>query len=246
MRILLIRHGDPDYEKDSLTERGWKEAELLAQRLAQEEITDFYVSPLGRAKDTASLTLRRMNQTAQECEWLREFQPRIWKPYEEKQGVHEDSVVWDWLPSEWTKSEEFFRRDQWYTQKSMTDAGIKEEYDWVVECFDAVLKDHGYVRKGDLYQADWSNRETLVFFCHFGVSCVILSHLLNVSPMVLWHGLSLAPSSVTTLYTEERRRGVVLFRASAIGDTSHLYAGGMKPAFAARFCEIYDSDERHD
>ena len=32
MKILLIRHGDPDYEKDSLTEKGWHEAELLAQR----------------------------------------------------------------------------------------------------------------------------------------------------------------------------------------------------------------------
>ena len=54
MKILLIRHGDPDYEKDSLTEKGWHEAELLAQRMAELEIQSFYVSPLGRAKDTAS------------------------------------------------------------------------------------------------------------------------------------------------------------------------------------------------
>ena len=54
MKILLIRHGDPDYEKDSLTEKGWHEAELLAQRMAELEIQSFYVSPLGRSKDTAS------------------------------------------------------------------------------------------------------------------------------------------------------------------------------------------------
>ena len=29
MKLLFIRHGDPDYEKDSLTEKGWHEAELL-------------------------------------------------------------------------------------------------------------------------------------------------------------------------------------------------------------------------
>ena len=31
MRILMIRHGDPDYEHDSLTEVGKKEAALLAE-----------------------------------------------------------------------------------------------------------------------------------------------------------------------------------------------------------------------
>ena len=38
MRILIIRHGDPDYEVDGLTERGRREAELLAGKLVQEPI----------------------------------------------------------------------------------------------------------------------------------------------------------------------------------------------------------------
>ena len=32
MKLLIIRHGDPDYETDSLTQQGWREAELLADR----------------------------------------------------------------------------------------------------------------------------------------------------------------------------------------------------------------------
>ena len=32
MRILMIRHGDPDYVNDTLTEKGWREAALLADR----------------------------------------------------------------------------------------------------------------------------------------------------------------------------------------------------------------------
>ena len=59
MKLLLIRHGDPNYDIDSLTEKGWKEAALLAERMAKLKIRTFYVSPLGRAKDTASLTLHR-------------------------------------------------------------------------------------------------------------------------------------------------------------------------------------------
>lgn len=33
MRLIIVRHGDPDYVKDSLTEKGWREAELLSDRL---------------------------------------------------------------------------------------------------------------------------------------------------------------------------------------------------------------------
>ena len=38
MKILLIRHGDPDYTIDSLTEKGQKEAQLLAERIAPMDI----------------------------------------------------------------------------------------------------------------------------------------------------------------------------------------------------------------
>jgi rod shape-determining protein MreB len=34
LKLLIVRHGDPDYEIDSLTEKGWREAEYLAERLA--------------------------------------------------------------------------------------------------------------------------------------------------------------------------------------------------------------------
>ncbi|MNC67264.1 hypothetical protein D3C81_2161210 [compost metagenome] len=75
----------------------------------------------------------------------------------------------------------------------------------------------------------------------------MLGHLLGISPMVLWHGFCAAPTSVTTLITEERRKGIAYFRMGSFGDISHLYAGGEEPAFAARFCETYDNmDERHD
>ena len=80
MRILIIRHGDPDYEKDSLTEKGWREAALLAERISKMEVAAFYVSPLGRARDTAGLTLEKMNRKAVVCDWLQEFTPLISRP----------------------------------------------------------------------------------------------------------------------------------------------------------------------
>lgn len=73
MKLLIIRHADPNYEKDTLTEKGWKEAKLLSDRIAAMDIKDFYVSPLGRARDTANVTLNKINRTAEVLPWLREF-----------------------------------------------------------------------------------------------------------------------------------------------------------------------------
>ena len=64
MRILLIRHAEPDYSVDSLTPRGRVEAELLSRRMIRYDIRDFYVSPLGRARDTAEYTLSKLGRTA--------------------------------------------------------------------------------------------------------------------------------------------------------------------------------------
>ncbi|MCD8105705.1 MAG: histidine phosphatase family protein [Lachnospiraceae bacterium] len=242
MKLLIIRHGDPDYSIDSLTEKGWREAELLSERVAKLDVRDFYVSPLGRAKDTASPTLKKMNRTAAECDWLREFSPRINRPDREN-----SPVSWDWLPQDWTADERFYRYDRWYEPPIMRKAGVKEEYDRVTGCFDGLLQQYGYVRDGHLYRAEQGNNDTIVFFCHFGVGCVLLSHLIGASPMVLWHGLCAAPSSVTTVVTEERRKGIVSFRASAFGDISHLYAKDEPPAFAARFSECFENEnERID
>ena len=117
----------------------------------------------------------------------------------------------------------------------------------MIENFDNLLQEHGDYREGRYYRTAKANNDTLVFFCHFGLECVLLSHLLNISPMVLWHQCCAAPTSVTTIVTEERRKGIASFRMLSFGDISHLYANQEPPAFAARFCEAYEnSEERHD
>lgn len=242
MKLLIIRHGDPDYKIDSLTEKGWREAGFLAERLSKLDICAFYVSPLGRAKDTASLTLEKMGRQATVCEWLREFAPRIHRP--DKPG---DSIAWDWLPQDWTAREDFYTCDRWADCDVMKQGRVGEEYDWVAGELDQVLASHGYVRDGHLYRAERPNNDTIAFFCHFGVGCVLISHLLGISPMVLWHNFCAAPSSVASLVTEERREGTACFRMTAYGDISHLYAHNEEPAFAARYCECFHNEgQRRD
>lgn len=240
MKLLLIRHGDPDYAHDSLTEAGVREAELLAERIAPMDVTEYHVSTMGRARQTAEATLRRAGRTAEAHDWMREFHAAI--PVNHP-GT-KDGCVWDWLPEVWLEDERFLDRERWKENERFRAAGVGEAYDRVTQSFDALLARHGYERRGLYYRVREPNTRTLALFCHLGLSCVLLSHLLNCSPMVLWHGLAMPPSSVTTVYSEERRPGIAVFRAASIGDVSHLYLHGVEPSFSARFCEVYGNGDR--
>jgi len=243
MRILIIRHGDPDYVNDTLTARGWREAEVLADKMVNEKIDKIYVSPLGRAKATASLTLERKKMEAEECDWLREFAPLIERP--DRQG--RKTIAWDWLPQDWCAEPKYYLYDQWTDTEVMRNSEVKAQYDWVTTQFDALLAKHGYEREGNIYKAVKPNRDTIALFCHFGLECILLSHIMKISPMILWHNTCAAPTSVTTIYTEERREGIASLRICSYADQSHLYAAGEAPSFQARFCETYDNpEERHD
>ena len=242
MKLIIIRHADPDYSIDSLTPTGWKEAGLLAERVAKWEVTDFYVSPLGRARDTAGVSLEKMGREATVLDWLREFPTRV--PHE---GDPDKTCCWDWLPAEWTEQEAFYHRDRWMEEAHFAASTAREDYQRVTRGLDELLARYGYQRERNYYRVTRPSSDTVVLFCHFGLECVLLSHLLNISPMVLWHALCAAPTSVTTIYTEERREGIASFRMAAFGDTSHLYVAGVEPSKSARFCERFDNvDERHD
>lgn len=243
MRLLFIRHGEPLFPGDQLTPKGIKEAEILSNRLVNEHIDEIFVSPLHRAQQTARPTLEKLPSVPHKTlDWLREFQPRTYKEYDpEKYGP-----CWDFLPSDWAEDTDNYGIDTWYKNPGMEKAQAKKEYDWVCSSFDALLKEHGYERNGHIYKADKGNHTTLAFFCHFGLSGVLLSHLLNISPMIFWHNFCAAPSSVTIVNTEERRKGSVSFRLQAYGDTSHLYKAEEEVSFAARFCETYEDKSRHD
>lgn len=240
MKLLIVRHGDPDYSIDSLTPTGWVEAELLSHRLSKLDVKAFYVSPLGRAKDTAKATLEKMGRTAEVKPWLRE----VALPQNVRDRLKR---FWDWLPQDWTNDPIFYDRENWWNAPILQEAGTEAIIRNIWAGLDALLADHGYVREGNLYRAERANEDTLVLFCHFGLECVLLGHLLGISPMVLWHGTCAAPTSVTTVVTEERREGIASFRMSAFGDISHLYAANREPSFAGRFCETFANEsQRHD
>lgn len=240
MKLIFVRHGDPDYDNDTLTPRGKKESLMLVPRMEKLENAEFYVSPLGRAKDTAAPSMKKIGKEATVLSWLNEF------PAVVEKTVGNGGRAWDLRPSYWTKVPEYYKLDEWYDTPLMKSGNVKEIYKDVCRKFDEFLAQHGYERNGNAYKAVKPNRKTIVFFCHFGIECVFLGHLLGISPTVLWHGFVAAPSSVTEVVTEEREEGFATFRTTKFGDISHLYIENQEPAVSARFCETFDNkNERH-
>lgn len=259
MRIIFVRHGEPDYTNDSLTEKGKREAELLAKRSAHWNVKDIYVSPMGRAKETAAPTLKALNMSAEEIPWLREFS------YQVKSPTHgENSVPWDFIPSHLYADKRMISVDEWINIDPMNgNPKISENYPVVINGIDELLKKYGYIRNGSYYLREdgreryikstvrdhkfatvddlpaGDSEPTIVLFCHLGVTCLIMSHLLNIPFELLTHGLFLPTTSLTILNTEERWGNEVSFRAQAIGDVAHLLTASEPISNAGSFAQVF-------
>ncbi len=254
MKLIFIRHGDPDYKVDSLTEKGKREAELLAKRVKNfRNVKEIYVSPLGRAAKTAEYSANALNMKAKTKEWMREFVIKVKDP-----KGNDKHIPWDYFPTYWTNEPKFYDKDHWFEANIFEGSGIKEYYDRVSIGIDEILEKNGYKRDKNIYLTDTVNNppmllteavndpglivtesvkgndhyisyqrndDVILFFCHLGVSFVMISHLLGIAPTLLWHTFFTAPTSITVLGAEEREPGVAAFRVQSFGDTAHLLAG---------------------
>ena len=293
MRLLFVRHGDPDYKNDCLNEIGVREARALAALGPQIGWGTCFVSPLGRAQETAAIVLGRavpgahgvaaavgctdlsMRDTGSNAlgadasgagllktlDWLQEFPAQVDPGAAEllqdafyfkknADGSPKNRVVWDMYPAYYHEHPAYSDYNEWRTTPVALHSDAVSVYDRIIRSFDEFLAERGYVREGRHYRVERENTETITFFCHFGVSCVLLSRLWNVSPFVPLQSLCMPTSSVTELYTEERQKGIAHFRTTRIGDTTHLTMAGLKPErppHSALFAEVYsDFSQRHD
>ena len=281
MRLLFIRHAEPDYSTDTLTEKGRREAALLAQAAPSLQMDHCFVSPLGRAQETASYCMKATGKTAMTLDWLEEFDapvdlnrtPELLPAYPNvepepaagmpgkvsteseakgfprgeasgkgeivRPGLYRLRRPWDLGQIYYAEHPELMDPFGWRESEVYLKSQMPTRYDQVVTAFDQLLASYGYVHEKGLYRVERENRETLAFFCHLGVTCVLLSALWKTSPFFLWQNLAMSTSSVTELFTEEREQGAALFRARRIGDVSHLFAGNEPISFACRYCEVY-------
>lgn len=227
MRILIIRHAEPYYPTDSLTEKGFREAEMLSQKLKDEGITNIYVSPLGRAQLTAKPTVEKTGIEPVTLDWLREYPQTLSWDYTTDFYSNMRSP-WNMPPELWTRDPHIFNNDEWDKSELLKGSEVKERYDTVCEQFDSLMAKHGLIKDGEqwIMTEDCNKDATIAFFCHFGLGTSLIAHLMNMPLVPIWNTIFLPTSSVTTLYMEQHilDRPIVHGIFCGIGDTSHLYA----------------------
>ena len=241
MRILLIRHAEPDYSVDSLTPKGRVEAELLSRRLVRYDIRDFFVSPLGRAKDTAAYTLDKLGRTAEVLPWLMEFHGRCIDP-----ETGREHLPWDLPPRFWSALPGAYEITRWTDAPLFEGTDVKAVWQETVDGTKELLARYGFRKDGPVWRCEENRRDTIALFCHFGISMAVLGVLTDCSPLVLWHRNLTLPSSVTEVVTEERVRGEVSFRITRLGDITHLESNGEKRSTAGLFPECFTGVDSTD
>lgn len=234
MRIIFIRHAEPDYTIDSLTVKGVTEAKALNRRiLSWRNDFDCYCSPLGRARLTCEIGLNGTGIDAETLPWLREFDVLV------TDGSGARRIPWDFMPSFWTSDEKLLSYNKWTDADIMKTGNIAKEYTEVTNNLDKLLEKYGYRRDGSIYCFEEHSDKTIVLFCHMGISFMLIGHLLNISPVSLLQGMCMLPSSLSILQTEEREPGVAAFRATAIGDLTHLHQAGIPLSEMGYFAEVF-------
>ncbi|TVR55389.1 MAG: histidine phosphatase family protein [Spirochaetaceae bacterium] len=224
MRLLIIRHADPDYPNNTITPLGHREAEALSVRLAAFELDRIFSSPLGRAIDTAKYTADALGLEIEIEPWTHEIaDARV------PDGPDKGYVIWDLAGERLRDDPVFARCGEWWTKAPMDQPHIKSEVERIGRESDAFLARLGYERENGVYRVTRANTDKVAVFCHGGFGLTWLAHLLELPLPLVWSGMFLWPSSVTTVLFEQRSAEFAVPRCIGIADTSHLLAAGLSP-----------------
>jgi probable phosphoglycerate mutase len=177
MRLIFIRHGEPNYEKDCLTELGHIQAKLVAQRLLQEDIKTIYSSPLGRARQTAQAYLDACGRTDVH---ILDFMKEI------RFGTEE--VLYDERFNPWTGVNKLIEQGinlqdpEWREFPLFKNNTATVDVDLIAAQSDKWLSSFGYEKDGLYYlnKNTEENNDTYAIFCHGGSTTAFLSRVLNI------------------------------------------------------------------
>jgi broad specificity phosphatase PhoE len=220
MRLHIVRHADPDYPSDSISEAGQKEAEALAQRIKKEGIDRLLCSPIARAKQTAEYVTRLTGIQPEYCDWLKEAD---WRKFVDPGFVFPFDMPAEYLLGS-TEESTF---DDWQKNPHFDAKKIKEDLLPRYEELDRFLASVGYSRHGEGYIEEKENMQDIYLFCHAGIGLALIAYLLHLPLGVVWLDFWLAPSSVTTILFTKRNGELVAPRCLFLNDVSHLEEAGL-------------------
>ena len=221
MLLYIIRHGDPIYDPDSLTEKGRRQAEAVGRRLAARHFDRVYASANKRAQQTAQPFCELAGIPFQVEEWTSES--LAWRDLsvETDQGR---TWAFTSVPNTAFRREESLRAgDEWYKLPEFAAIEGEAAYGRIIAASDEFLARQGYVREGRVYRAERPSDERVAVFCHQGFGLTWISHLLQIPPQIMWASFDITHTGVTIIQFQADRDGYAAPRCLCLSDMSHLY-----------------------
>ena len=223
MLLYIIRHGDPDYKTDSLTEKGWLQAESVGKRIAASGIDQIYSSPMGRAKQTAEPACRLLGLPCGIEEWAHEVEDgRLSsEPYGKPKSV---SLIQNTYFLENGGID--LPYDRAFEAVSFRSSGMKEAQEYIVNGGRDFLERLGYKEENGVYRILRPNEDKVALFCHGVMSRAWIAHLLHIPIHLMWAGFHYTHTGVTVIEFKNNENGITAPTCLCYNDMSHLYAYG--------------------
>ena len=216
MRLLLVRHGHPNYELDCLTPLGHLQAEAAAERLKDEKIDVLFASTCGRAVETAEHTASRYGLAVTQLPFMREV---TWG----YNGVPNDPAGHPWnLVDRMILDGKTLGNADWREIPPFQGNSICDNVDMIADQIDGWLATLGYTREGEYYRAGENTAKTVALFSHGGSSTAALAHILNLPFPYLVQVFRADFTSITVLNFPDTPGALVMPVLELVNDCAHI------------------------
>ena len=223
MYLYIVRHGEPDYTTDTLTERGVLQAEAVGKRLADANIDRVFSSPLGRARETAEPLCRLLNLPCGIEEWTREIDRETYTtyPYDKPTSI---SLVQN---TYYRKDGEIdLGYDRVFDGRVMGASGMQTVLERITADGNAFLERLGYHAENGVYRILTPSDERIAVFCHGVMGRAWIASLLHIPLHLMWAGFRYTHTGVTILEFKNNPDGFTAPACLCYSDMSHLLAYG--------------------
>ena len=177
MVIYYVRHGDPIYNPDSLTELGHKQAEALVDRMVAINPDEIYASTSNRAILTAKPTCDKLGKEPTLLDFANEG--HAWREL----AVDNKWLFQDAKKVELLSSEEVLKMGHdWYNHPAFLQYDFEKGIKRIDNAVDEWLLGLGYKhdRKNGRYEIVKPSDKKVAFFAHQGFGVAFLSSVLDI------------------------------------------------------------------
>lgn len=220
MRLIFVRHGEPDYQNDCLTANGRVQAADTAKRLKDEGIKAIYSSPMGRARETASYTAKEYGLDVQILDFMHEIN---WGDAEgTTEKLEYEGHPWTLACKLLSENPDYVGSPGWKDHHYFRDNVCMDYYRMVSGEFDGFLAGFGLTRKDGLYLCKEDREETIALFAHGGSGAIMFSHLLNLPFPFVLSAMPYGVCSVSVIEFKPQFGDKIIPRLELFNDMGHI------------------------